>query len=450
MARFSAVVPLDLSLHKRSLNTIFSLCFVTTGTGIDPPQRSHFARPRLGQFLQAALAVILFCSAPLRLAAQTLSPTSVAFGNWPVQTTSTVLTVKLTNTLTTPLTISSISVSGDFAQTSKCPIAPNTLNAGATCQISVTFTPTVLGARTGTLTVNDNGTTSFQTASLSGMGVSPVVLSSASLNFGNQVISTTSTVKTITLTNYQSVALSISAISTSVDFAQTSTCPLSPNTLASRASCTISVTFTPSTLGNETGTLTVTDNANTSPQTVALSGTGSLTGLSSIAVTPANSSILIGGQQQFTATGGWQSGLSVNITPFVTWSSSAPAVASISSTGLVQGTTQGNATIMAIYGAVIGFTTVTVGPPSLTSITVIPANPSVPVGAYEQFTATLSYSDGSTKETTSSVSWSSATPSVATISNSGLATALAAGSTTITATLGSVTGSTTLSVSRNV
>jgi phospholipase C len=275
MARFSAVWPFDLSLHKRCKSTILSGSCLTAETGIDPSQQSHFASPRLGQFLWVVI-LVAFCSATLGVAAQTLSPTSVAFGAWVVQTTSTTQTFKFTNTQTVPLTINSISVSGDFAQTSHCPIAPNTLAAGATCQVPVTFTPTLLGARTGTLTVNDNGSNSPQTAPLSGTGVSPAALNPASVSFGNQAINTPSPAKVVTLVNYQNVPLAISGITTSGDYAQTSNCPISPNTLAVRTSCAISVTFTPTAAGSRSGKLTVNDNASNNPQTAQLSGNGVL------------------------------------------------------------------------------------------------------------------------------------------------------------------------------
>jgi phospholipase C len=378
-----------------------------------------------------------------------LSPSSVAFAAQFLDTTSAVKTFTLQNYQTEPLNIAEISTSGDFAQTSNCPLSPNTLAAKLSCKISVSFTPTAVGARTGTLTVSDSASNSPQTAALSGTGTAPVSLSPATLAFASQVIGTTSTKKSVTLKNYQAVPLTISGIFTSGDFAQTSsTCPLSPNTLAAAASCTISVAFTPTNLGTRTGTLSVTDSASTSPQTVSLSGTGTLTGLVSISVAPANPTFSIGNQQQFVATGAFSGGVQVNITSFVTWSSSAPAVASVSSTGLAQAIAQGVASITASYGSVSGMTTVSVTPPTLTSIAIIPANPSVPAGAYVQFTAVLSYSDGSTKDTTTSVSWSSSATTVASINSSGVASALAAGSTTITASAESVSGSTTLTVSQ--
>ena len=85
-------------------------------------------------------------------------------------------------------------------------------------------------------------------------------------------------------------------------------------------------------------------------------------------------------------------------------------------------------------------------PVTLTSIAVTPAAPSIAVGLTQQFTATGTYSDSSTKDLTSTATWTSSTPTFATIATGGLATAIAAGSTTITATSGTITGTTTLTV----
>ncbi len=92
-----------------------------------------------------------------------------------------------------------------------------------------------------------------------------------SLTFASRVVGTTSTKTSLTLKNNQIVPLTIQGVSTSGDFAQTSTCPLSPNLLGPGATCAISVTFTPTAPGTRTGTLTITDSASTSPQTVSLS-----------------------------------------------------------------------------------------------------------------------------------------------------------------------------------
>lgn len=213
-----------------------------------------------------------------------LAPTSLAFGNQTLNTTSAAKTVTLTNTGTGALTITSIAASGDFAEASTgataCPISPATLAAGANCIISVTFTPTALGARAGNLTITDNAASSPQMVPLTGTGtgVPSVGLAPTSLAFGNQALNTPSTAKTVTLTNTGTAALTITSIAASGDFAETSTgataCPISPATLAAGANCIISVTFTPTALGARAGNLTITDNAASSPQLVPLTGTG--------------------------------------------------------------------------------------------------------------------------------------------------------------------------------
>src|SRR2546427_1592372 len=83
---------------------------------------------------------------------------------------------------------------------------------------------------------------------------------------------------------------------------------------------------------------------------------------------------------------------------------------------------------------------------TLVSIGVTPANPNLPQGLTRQFTATGTYSDSSTQDLTAQVAWSSSNTGVATIDSAGLATSVAAGTTTITATLGLVSGNTTLTV----
>jgi Abnormal spindle-like microcephaly-assoc'd, ASPM-SPD-2-Hydin/Beta-propeller repeat len=212
-------------------------------------------------------------------------PPTLSFGNQTLNTTSTpALPVTLKNTGTGPLTINTIAASGDFAETSTgmnaCPINPATLAAGATCTINVTFTPTALGPRTGTLAVTDNAVASPQTVSLTGTGVAApsVGLTPTSLTFSGQMLTTTSAAQPVTLKNTGTGPLTINTIAASGDFAETSTgmnaCPISPATLAGGATCTINVTFAPTAVGARTGTLTITDNGTGSPQTIPLSGTG--------------------------------------------------------------------------------------------------------------------------------------------------------------------------------
>jgi hypothetical protein len=182
------------------------------------------------------------------------------------------------------LTINTIAASGDFAATSTganaCPINPATLAAGATCTINVTFTPTQLGPRTGSLAVTDNAAGSPQTVPLTGTGVAApsVGLMPMSLTFTGQMLTTTSAAQPVTLKNTGTGPLTINTIAASGDFAATSTganaCPINPVTLAAGGTCTISVTFAPTAAGARSGTLTVTDNGAGSPQTIPLNGTG--------------------------------------------------------------------------------------------------------------------------------------------------------------------------------
>jgi len=230
------------------------------------------------------------------------------------------------------------------------------------------------------------------------------------------------------------------------DFAQTNGCGTS---LAAGTKCTISVTFTPTQTGTRTGTLTATDSANNSPQTASLTGKGNTTGLVSIAVAPANATINTGSTQQYTATGTFSDNSTYDLTKSVAWSSSAKAVATISNTagtqGLATAVGNGTTTIKAASGTISGSTTLTVAA-SLVSIAVTPSGASIPAGSKQQYTATGTYSDGTTKDLTGTVGWTSSATNVATIDSAGLATGIAAGATTITATSGTVNGSTGLTV----
>jgi hypothetical protein len=205
------------------------------------------------------------------LGAVTFSPDSLTFATQVVFTTSAAKTVKLTNSGLGILEISKISISGPFAQTHTC---GTTVNPGASCTITVTFTPKADGLLTGALSVTDNGSGSTQEASLAGTGTA-IQLSPTTLNFGNQPVNTASLAKTITLSNKSSAAVSISSITitgTNVgSFSQTHTCGAS---IAAGASCFIKVTFKPTATGARTAAVSVSDNGGGSPQKVSLAGTG--------------------------------------------------------------------------------------------------------------------------------------------------------------------------------
>ena len=204
--------------------------------------------------------------------AVTLTPASLAFGNVVEGATSAAKNVTLKNTGTATLNISSIVPSGAFALKTSTKPCGSTLAKAATCIISVTFTPTGLGAFTGDITITDNASNSPQTVPLTGTGTVQASLTPATATYAAQTVGTTSPAKVFTLANKQSVALTGIAISTTGEFSvSTTTCTTS---LTAKATCKISVVFKPTGTGALTGSLKVADSAVGSPQTSTLKGTG--------------------------------------------------------------------------------------------------------------------------------------------------------------------------------
>src|SRR5438309_2765284 len=168
--------------------------------------------------------------------------------------------------------------------------------------------------------------------------------------------------------------------------------------------------------------------------------------LQSIQVSPDSSTIAAGQAKQFTAIGKYSDGSSKDLTTSATWSSSSASVAIVSTAGLAISKIQGTAMITATLGSLSGTSALIVAEPTLVSLAVTPANPSVAAGLADQFTALGNYTDGSTKDLTRSVTWNSSNPGVGTISAWGLATCKAQGTSRITATSANVTSTTTLTV----
>jgi hypothetical protein len=205
----------------------------------------------------------------------TVSPTALAFGSQKVGTTGAAKTTTFSNPNVVAVTLASVDVSGDFAAIADtCPRAPESLAAGASCTVSVTFTPTATGTRTGSILFTDDATGSPQKVTLTGTGTLPLTVSPTSLAFGNQTVGSTSTPKAVTLSNTNLQALTIDSIVPSAEFTATSTCPIGPATLGPGASCVVSVRFAPATAGSHTGSLIITSSATGSPQKVTLTGNG--------------------------------------------------------------------------------------------------------------------------------------------------------------------------------
>jgi hypothetical protein len=182
--------------------------------------------------------------------------------------------VVVTNTGDGALTIRGIGLSGpaagDYSQGSNC---VRTLTPGATCTITLNFSPRGYGARNATLTLFDNGQGGSQAIGLHGSGAAPhAVLSNGFLNFGGRGVGGSSAPQNVVLFNSGTGTLSISGLGISSgggDFRLSTSCG---STLASGASCMISVIFSPQGSGQRSGAITVTDNAGT--QRITLSGVG--------------------------------------------------------------------------------------------------------------------------------------------------------------------------------
>jgi len=185
----------------------------------------------------------------------------------------------LTNTGTVAVAINSVASTGnnatDFGQSNTC---TSSLPAGASCVITVTFTPSEAGPRVAAISFSDDTSGSPHQLGLNGIGLSPganATLSATSLTFNGQEVGTTSPTQTLTLTNYGEATLNIGSVAASGNFSESNTCG---TTLGPGANCPINVSFSPATAGALSGSLTVNDNSTGSPQTVTLSGSGASTG----------------------------------------------------------------------------------------------------------------------------------------------------------------------------
>ncbi len=185
-------------------------------------------------------------------------------------------TVKATSNV--PLTISTVTLTGtnatDFAETDNCKGA--TLTFSQSCTVDATFKPTASGARTATVSVNDNANNTPQSVTLSG-NITAVALSPTTLTYAHQLLLGKSFAQIVTLTNTStSTNVNVSSVTFTgtapTDYAETDNCVSSSPILPGK-SCQISVTFTPSVEGNRTATLNVNDDS-AGPQTVPILGNG--------------------------------------------------------------------------------------------------------------------------------------------------------------------------------
>jgi len=252
------------------------------GIGFDPAGNlliADFGNSRIRSV--AGVATVIVASA---------APGTVPFGSVPEHTSSGSMNVTLTNKGIFPLNFNSApSVTGtnasDFVVTGgTCAAGTPVAAYGGTCTVTLTFTPSTVGAETATLNFADNAMPAAQSAMLTGTGSQPpapaVTLSPPALAFGVVPVGSNAMLP-VMLTNSGTAPLNINGNGISIsgtnmqDFGQSSNCPEDDaGPLGVGLSCIITVTFTPSAATPESATLNIFDNAANSPQTVALTGGG--------------------------------------------------------------------------------------------------------------------------------------------------------------------------------
>jgi hypothetical protein len=244
------------------------------------------ARPVRACVLAMLLLLVALLGTPRTALAQTgtLSPGSMDFGDQIVDTVST-QTLTISNTSLTAFTVTSISITASAFQVAavgSCGTTSRfTVPASSSCTVPVEFRPVALGDRAATLTVTAAGI-AFTPASvsLSGFGIPKTgTVSAGSTDFGNQTIDTTSAPRDVTITNTSPAVIRISSISfDNARFTVTSTPTCGAGLdLAVGASCTVTVTFRPTTTTPQTGVLTITGTSTVfSPASLSFTGTGLL------------------------------------------------------------------------------------------------------------------------------------------------------------------------------
>ncbi|HEV2350698.1 MAG TPA: SBBP repeat-containing protein [Terriglobia bacterium] len=284
-------------------------------------------------------------------AAVALNPQSINFGNQSLNTPSDPLSVTLINAGSSPLSINTISASGDFSQTNNC--GSSVPAGGGNCSIQITFTPATIGNITDQISITDNAAGSPQQITVTGNGVASslgsLTFTPPSITFPAITVGATSPAQIVRVANTGKASVTLSSISLTGNFAESNTCGSLPNILNVGDGCSISIVFTPTLSGNQSGTLTVTSNAAGAAQTVPLSGTGNA--VFSLAANARSSSIQIG-------------------TASTTFTVSAAAAASFT----------GNITLACTSGATCSFnpSTITAGQSSIVTVSGLTASTANP------------------------------------------------------------------------
>jgi hypothetical protein len=256
----TAQVSLGYEMNYRRSSILFILvvlgCMAFTGCGAGAKSSGNSVSSANGNSSAAPAAVV--------------APASLTFSSQVLNTTSPADIVTLTNTGNASLSLASVKVTGNFAQSNNC---GTSLPAGASCTVSVTFTPTAVGSRSGTVSFADNAPQSPQVAHLYGTGVTAGTLAAnpTSVSFGTVPVGQTGS-QTLTLTNGGGQSITVSSVSRSGAGLALSGISV-PLTLAPGQSSSFNVTYTPTTSGTLSGTVYLTNNGPTTSISIPVAGT---------------------------------------------------------------------------------------------------------------------------------------------------------------------------------
>jgi trimeric autotransporter adhesin len=362
-------------------------------------------------------------------------------------TTATIQTITVGPSTTTiaPLTVESFTAIGTFSDTSTQDITPDAVWASSSTGVaSISNTAGSFGVATagaapgGATTISATFTFGGATAT----GSAPLTVSAATLT---SIALTPATASMAESSQNYTSNLALQAVGT---FSDGSTQPI--ETVATWSSSASTVAAVSSigivTAGLSTGPVTITCQLN------GVSATASLTveAFTAIAIKPASGTVAPGTAIALAATGTLTDGTTQNLTNSVLWTSSNASLATMSnvsgSFGQAEGISPGAVTITATFSGMVGVASLTVSDATLSSITIKPANPSIVLGAHQQFSATGMFSDGSTEPLTGQVSWTSTDIGVALINATGQISTTGTGTSTIGASLNEVSGTTLLTV----
>ena len=261
----------------RSLSVALLAALILSGCGAGTPSSSKL--PSGGSTNNSAPAA-------------SVTPASYTFSNQLVKSSSTPAAITLTNSGSRNLGISSVTISGDFTQTNNC---GSSLDAGASCTVEITFTPSATGSRSGQLKFSDNAAASPQSVFLYGTGVAAgsLQVTPEAVAFGPVMVGqTVSTV--VKIMNTGGSAVTVNSLSMSGPELHLTGVSV-PFTLTAGASASFDVSFSPTTTGAISGSIGVANNSADPSVTIAVSGNGAAASAHSVTLSwSASSTAVIG------------------------------------------------------------------------------------------------------------------------------------------------------------